>query len=83
MMGIIYRVNKHGPDGSDKTIRAILNDYYTARGRKGWKDSAALTNRSCLDTYDRCVEGACRQGDTKFREGDCSGVKRNGPGVKR
>jgi hypothetical protein len=33
-----YRANKHGPGGSDKAIRVILNDCHAARGRKEWKE---------------------------------------------
>jgi hypothetical protein len=40
--------------------------------------SAVLTNRGSLETHNRCAEGAYRQGDTKFREGDGSGSERKG-----
>ena len=42
----------------------------------------ALTNRSSLETHNLCAEGACRQGYTKFREEDDSGIERKGLGMK-
>ena len=48
------------------------------KGGRKW----ALTNRSSLETHKLCAEGACRQGYTKFREEDGSGIERKGLGMK-
>ena len=48
------------------------------KGGRKW----ALTNRSKKETHKLCAEGACRQGYTKFREEDDSGIERKGLGMK-
>jgi hypothetical protein len=52
--------------------------YKEGKGGRKW----ALTNRGSLETHNLCPEGACRRGDTKFREEDGSGIGRKGLEMK-